>query len=160
MCFFHFKYYKTGFGGLLCLQWEAAWKVQNKEKETCFGYSRRHQVYFRPNPWVWKVTARRGGILGTKHLKGLSHEIDFDNVDENWQMWALISAAAGFLIFWTNLWFLVAIKHLLSGKCKNHADNCCCPINFVTELPASLSYHWRAVLWVTNHRLHLFSVSQ
>jgi hypothetical protein len=31
--FLHFKYYKTGFGGLLCLQWEAAWKVQNKEKK-------------------------------------------------------------------------------------------------------------------------------
>ncbi len=33
------------------------------------------------------------------HPKGLSHEIDFDNVDENWQMLALISAAAGFEFF-------------------------------------------------------------
>jgi hypothetical protein len=29
-------------------------------------------------------------------LKGLSHEIDFDNIDKNCQMLALISAAAGF----------------------------------------------------------------
>ncbi len=29
-------------------------------------------------------------------LKGLSHEIDFNNDDENLQMLALISAAAGF----------------------------------------------------------------
>ncbi len=31
-----------------------------------------------------------------KRLKGLSHEIDFDNVDENRQMLALTRAAAGF----------------------------------------------------------------
>jgi hypothetical protein len=31
-----------------------------------------------------------------KHLKGLSHEIDFKNVDENGQILALIRAAAGF----------------------------------------------------------------
>jgi hypothetical protein len=29
-------------------------------------------------------------------LKGLSHEIDFKNVDENGQIFALIRAAAGF----------------------------------------------------------------
>jgi hypothetical protein len=29
-------------------------------------------------------------------LKGLSHEIDFENVDENGQFFALIRAAAGF----------------------------------------------------------------
>jgi hypothetical protein len=29
-------------------------------------------------------------------LKGLSHEIDFENVDENGQIFALIRAAAGF----------------------------------------------------------------
>ncbi len=50
-------------------------------------------------------------------LKGLSHEIDFDNVDENWQMLALTRTAAGFWIFRRHLWFLVEIKHLLSGKC-------------------------------------------
>ncbi len=32
-------------------------------------------------------------------LKGLSHEIDFENVDENGQILALLRAAAGFLIF-------------------------------------------------------------
>jgi hypothetical protein len=31
-----------------------------------------------------------------QHLKGLSHEIDFKNVDENGQILALIRAAAGF----------------------------------------------------------------
>ncbi len=30
------------------------------------------------------------------HLKGLSHEIDFKNVDENGQILALLRAAAGF----------------------------------------------------------------
>ena len=32
-------------------------------------------------------------------LKGLSHEIDFKNVDENGQILALLKAAAGFLNF-------------------------------------------------------------
>ncbi len=32
-------------------------------------------------------------------LKGLSHEIDFKNVDENGQILALLRAAAGFWIF-------------------------------------------------------------
>ncbi len=41
------------------------------------------------------------GSLGPKggpasHLKGLSHEIDFKNVDENGQILALTRAAAGF----------------------------------------------------------------
>jgi len=30
------------------------------------------------------------------YLKGLSHEMDFNNVDENLQMLALLSATAGF----------------------------------------------------------------
>ncbi len=50
-------------------------------------------------------------------LKGLSYEIDFENVDENWQILALTRAAAGFWIFQRHLWFLVEIKHFLSGKC-------------------------------------------
>jgi hypothetical protein len=32
----------------------------------------------------------------TNYLKGLSYEIDFENVDENLQILALIRAAAGF----------------------------------------------------------------
>jgi hypothetical protein len=71
-------------------------------------------------------------------LKGLSPEIDFQNVDKNWQILALIRAAASFWIFRRNLWFLVEIKHLLSGKCWNHAYSLCNPINFVTELLARL----------------------
>jgi len=50
-------------------------------------------------------------------LKGLSYEIDFENVDEKWQILALIRAAAGSWIFRRYLWFFVEIKHLLSGKC-------------------------------------------
>ncbi len=38
-------------------------------------------------------------VLKKNLLKGLSYEIDFDNVDENWQILALISATAGFWIF-------------------------------------------------------------
>ncbi len=34
--------------------------------------------------------------IRTTALKGLSHEMDFKNVDENLQMLALVSAAAGF----------------------------------------------------------------
>ncbi len=60
--------------------------------------------------WCWpKIT--------TGVLKGLSYEIDFKNVDENWQILALIRAAAGSWIFRRYLWFLVEIKHVLSGKC-------------------------------------------
>jgi hypothetical protein len=33
---------------------------------------------------------------GNKKLKGLSHEVDFKNVDENGQILALLRAAAGF----------------------------------------------------------------
>ncbi len=36
-------------------------------------------------------------------LKGLSYEIDFKNVDENWQILALTRAAAGFWIFQKHL---------------------------------------------------------
>jgi hypothetical protein len=32
-------------------------------------------------------------------LKGLTHEMDFNNVDENLQMLALLGAAAGFEFF-------------------------------------------------------------
>ncbi len=34
--------------------------------------------------------------ISERNLKGLSHEIDFDNIKKNWRMLALISAAAGF----------------------------------------------------------------
>ncbi len=51
------------------------------------------------------------------NLKGLSYETDFENLDVNWQILALTRASAGFWIFLRHLWFLVEIKHLLSGKC-------------------------------------------
>ncbi len=81
-----------------------------------------------------------------KILKELSYEIDFENVDENWQILALTRAAAGFWIFQRHLWFLVEIKHLLAGKCKNNADSLCNPIIFVPVLPASLSYRGSVIL--------------
>ncbi len=61
-------------------------------------------------------SAEGGGGLKSG-LKGLSHEVDFDNIDKNWRMLAIISAAAGFWIFRRRLWFLVEMKHSLSGKC-------------------------------------------
>ncbi len=64
--------------------------------------------------------AWRGVKMGGS-LKWLSYEIDFNKVVENWQTLALIRAAAGFWIFRRHLWFLIEIKHLLSGKCQNHA---------------------------------------
>jgi hypothetical protein len=35
-------------------------------------------------------------VGGFPSLKGLSYEMDFENVDENWQILAFIRAAAGF----------------------------------------------------------------
>jgi hypothetical protein len=49
--------------------------------------------------------------------KGLSHEIDFDNIAKNWRILVFISAAAGVWILRRHLWFLVQIKHPLCGKC-------------------------------------------
>ncbi len=66
--------------------------------------------------WDWGRAISRKGIHKWD-LKGLSYEIDFENVDENWQILALKRAAAGFWIFQRHLWFLVEIKHLLSVKC-------------------------------------------
>ncbi len=66
----------------------------------------------------FKLRKSRGiGREQMADLKGLSHEIDLKNVDENGQILALLRAAAGFWIFWRLLWFLVEIKHLCSGKC-------------------------------------------
>ncbi len=94
-------------------------------------------VFTRNKIIVNRFKNRNSTIIFSKEL---SHEIDFDNFDKNWRMLALVSAVASFWIFRRSLWFLVEIKHPLSGKCYNHADSCCCPINFVPELPASLSY--------------------
>jgi hypothetical protein len=41
-----------------------------------------------------------------------------------------------FWFFRRDLWFLVEIKNILSGKCENHPDSLCNPINLVTELKA------------------------
>ncbi len=96
------------------------------------------------------------------HLKGLSYEIDFENVDKNWQIVALIMAVAGFWIFLRHLLFLAEIKHLLSRNANITpiADSLCNPINCGTGLPASLFYQYSVVLWATNQKQRLFCLSQ
>ncbi len=49
-------------------------------------------------PTVPTVLAHRQFMVKSNYtlLKGLSHEIDFKNVDENGQILALLRAAAGF----------------------------------------------------------------
>jgi hypothetical protein len=42
------------------------------------------------------VFAKTAWVIRESDLKGLSHEMDFYNVDENGQILALLSAAAGF----------------------------------------------------------------
>ncbi len=50
-----------------------------------------------PNKGISYTRIRQGRTeVKKKHLKGLSHEIDFENVDENGQIFASIRAAAGF----------------------------------------------------------------
>ncbi len=53
-------------------------------------------LFFYSNP-AFHVT-ELNFLLTEKHLylKGLSYEIDFENVDENWQISALMRATAGF----------------------------------------------------------------
>ncbi len=70
-------------------------------------------------------------------LKGLSHEIDFKNVDENGQILALKRAAAGFWIFWGLLWFLVEINISFPLNAK------ITPIAYVVRLILYLS-SWQA----------------
>ncbi len=42
------------------------------------------------------LSIRNCKFIKLMHLKGLSHEIDFKNVDESGQIFALIRAASGF----------------------------------------------------------------
>jgi hypothetical protein len=42
------------------------------------------------------LSIRNCKFIKLMHLKGLSHEIDFKNVDQNGQILALIRAGAGF----------------------------------------------------------------
>jgi hypothetical protein len=50
-----------------------------------------------------------GSVL-TWTWKGLSYEMDFENVAKNWQILASIRAAAGFWIFRRHLWFLLKLN--------------------------------------------------
>ncbi len=76
-------------------------------RDTCHSRSHRNTItIWKPEQGYWKG-----------FLKGLSHEIDFKNVDENGQILALTRAAAGFWIFRRLLWFLIEIKHQFPGKC-------------------------------------------
>jgi hypothetical protein len=47
-------------------------------------------------PLIYFKEQNLSGRERKKNLKGLSHEIDFKNVDENGQILALTRAAAGF----------------------------------------------------------------
>jgi hypothetical protein len=46
--------------------------------------------------FIYSILVHTGKVGGRESLKGLSHEIDFKNVDENGQILALRRAAAGF----------------------------------------------------------------
>ncbi len=48
-------------------------------------------------------------------LKWQSYEIDFENVDENWQILALIRAAAVFWIFRRHLWLHTTLYIRITG---------------------------------------------
>jgi hypothetical protein len=57
----------------------------------------RKSVQFRAQAWyVVSVSYHCPPPAALTGLKGLSHEIDFKNVDENGQILALLRAAAGF----------------------------------------------------------------
>ncbi len=53
-------------------------------------------LYDRVGSRVNSSTFTMGNPMLESTLKGLSHEIDFKNVDENGQILALLRAAAGF----------------------------------------------------------------
>ncbi len=91
---------------------ECGWDVAN-----C-GWDLAESIYFfaSGNEMLLNYT-HKTPRLAYQSLKGLSHEIDFKNVDENGHILALLRAAAGFRIFWRLLWFLVEIKHHFPGKC-------------------------------------------
>jgi hypothetical protein len=71
-------------------------------------------------------------------LKGLSHEIDFKKVDKNGQILALIRPWLVFEYFGGSSDFL--LKQIISFpvNAKITPNSLCYPINFVTELSASL----------------------
>ncbi len=66
------------------------------------AYFKNANLYFKIN-LLQNRYARRKILL----LKGLSYEIDLENVDENWQILAFTRAAAAFWIFQRHLWFLL-----------------------------------------------------
>jgi hypothetical protein len=48
-------------------------------------------------------TGRLSQIFHSSYLKGLTYEVDFENVDDNLQILALMRAAAGFRFFHRHL---------------------------------------------------------
>ncbi len=104
---------KWGGGGTHTCLWEVGGRSQFMRRD-------RHCGTLCTNPFtevdtsrlhnMWRlIQLRTPGTLSIctmfGALKGLSHEMDFHNVDENWQILALLSAAAGFWIFRRPLWF-------------------------------------------------------
>jgi hypothetical protein len=57
---------------------------------------RSKSAYYAGRVCTYSVHCTKSIEAGVYQLKGLSHEIDFENVDENGQIFALIRAAAGF----------------------------------------------------------------
>ncbi len=73
----------------------------------CYSLPLRLKSQIEPQIIGWRNMLILQVNDATVSLKGLSHEMDFENVDEDWQTLVLIRAAAGFWIFWRHLWFFV-----------------------------------------------------
>ncbi len=82
----------------------------------------------------WEYTV--GWLLSTQKYNSIKETVLQDRFRKCWLKFTDLGLKKGrgwFFNFSRHLWFLVAIKHLLSGKCL------CNPINFVSRLPTSLS---------------------
>jgi hypothetical protein len=66
----------------------------------------------------WRNTDLLFGVLPELRLKGLSYEIEFENVYKNLQILALIWASAGFRIFQRHLWFCSYTPLAIEGTDK------------------------------------------
>ncbi len=62
--------------------------------DSCFMYYL--QLFIRTTEIIFSIQGNKVYLMSSMRLKGLSYEIDFENVDENLQILALIRAATGF----------------------------------------------------------------
>ncbi len=70
--------------------------AQNNKKLFCWSQGGLYIFYLKQSSWRWNSSFFLNTARRVCFLKGLSYEIDFENFDENWQILALIRAAAGF----------------------------------------------------------------